>query len=124
TLLAGALAAGLCASAAAAEGPLAATSAGQVQGVREPGLRVFKGIPYAAAPVGARRWQPPAPVPAWQGVRDASEFGPGCVQPGTRAQTIYTVDVGPTSEDCLSLNVWAPEDARGLPVFVWIHGGA
>lgn len=100
--------------------------AGSLRGVREGGVTSFKGIPYAAPPVGAARWQPPSPADRWDGVRDASEFGPACYQPTIpgAANGIYYEEVGAMSEDCLSLNVWAPQDAENAPVFVWIHGGA
>ncbi len=100
--------------------------AGAVEGVVEGGIASFKGIPYAAAPQGDLRWQPPQQAPQWDGVRDATEFGPSCYQPTVpgAANSIYHDDVGTMSEDCLSLNIWAPEDASDAPVFVWIHGGA
>lgn len=100
--------------------------AGAVRGELADGIAVFRGIPYAAPPVGERRWRPPGPLPRWSDVRDASEFGPSCFQPMARAEasSIYADDVGPMSEDCLTLNIWAPEDATDAPVFVWIHGGA
>ncbi len=81
-------------------------------------VRSYKGIPYAAAPVGALRWKPPQPPASWDGVKVATAFGPGCMQ-GRAASPLY-------SEDCLTLNVWAPADAGGkrLPVMVWIHGGS
>jgi para-nitrobenzyl esterase len=104
--------------------PRAKIAAGDIQGNREHALNVFKGIPYAAPPVGAARWTPPAAVPGWKGVRDASAFGPACPQPVARVPSIYSQDLGATSEDCLSLNVWAPVDAKKAAVFVWIHGGA
>lgn len=98
--------------------------AGQLEGRIENGTRVFRGIPYAMPPVGAARWKPPVAMPRWDGVRAAAEFGPQCVQPAIGAKTIYARDPVPTAEDCLTLNVWAPADARKAPVFFWIHGGA
>ncbi|HVZ99475.1 MAG TPA: carboxylesterase family protein [Caulobacterales bacterium] len=107
-----------------ADGPVVSAPAGAVRGRAEGALHVFKGIPYAAPPVGDLRWKPPAPMPAWQGVRDALEFGAACIQPSRRITSIYASEIGATSEDCLTLNIWAPADARNAPVFVWIHGGA
>lgn len=98
--------------------------AGSVRGIEAEGLRVFKGIPYALPPVGPARWRPPSPVPRWQGTRDATAFGPRCPQPDYAAGSIYCTGPMPTSEDCLSLNVWAPAGAQDAPVYVWIHGGA
>ena len=107
-----------------AQAPVVRAPAGTVQGAAEDGLRVFKGIPYARPPVGALRWKAPAPLPAWQGVRKADAFGPACVQPRLPTPNIYTNPPARMSEDCLTLNVWAPKAAKKLPVFVWIHGGA
>jgi para-nitrobenzyl esterase len=104
--------------------PTVDAPAGMVEGRAEGALRVFKGIPYASPPVGPARWKPPGPLPRWAGVRSATEFGPACPQPEARLSTIYKDDPGPMSEDCLTLNVWTPADARKAPVFVWIHGGA
>ena len=104
--------------------PTVKAPAGTVEGRRQGDLRVFKGIPYALPPVGPARWLPPKPLPPWQGVKETSEFGPACVQPTVRAVSIYGEDLGVTSEDCLTLNVWAPADAHDAAVFVWIHGGA
>lgn len=82
----------------------------------------FKDIPYAAAPVGALRWRPPEPAPAWSGTRDATAFGPVCPQP---IMAWANGETGNQSEDCLRLNIWAPAGSQsGLPVMVWFHGGA
>ncbi len=125
------LAAGLLAAAAASAGaqggsssvtlsadtPVAVTG-GLVQGAEAAvaGVVAFKGIPFAAPPVGDLRWRPPAAVVPWDGVRDGGEAGAICVQGGGQG-----VD---QSEDCLFLNVWAPaETAEPLPVLYWIHGG-
>jgi para-nitrobenzyl esterase len=99
--------------------------AGKVKGTTEAGITAFKGIPYALPPVKGRRWQPPVPMPRWNGTRDASAFGPACIQPTSRNAGVYSPATPlPTSEDCLTLNIWAPKDARNAPVFFWIHGGA
>lgn len=100
------------------------SASGTLKGAVEGPLHVFKGIPFAAAPVGDLRWKAPSPVKAWQGTKDATRFGAACIQPTSRVQSIYAQDIGATSEDCLSLNVWTPADAKNAPVFVWIHGGA
>ena len=91
------------------------------------GVRVFRGLPFAAPPVGENRWKAPQPVEPWEGVRDASEFGHVCVQPDTGYTNIANMEGQPSrSEDCLYLNVWTPaEDARDrLPVMVYFYGGA
>ena len=109
-----------------AGGAVVDAPAGSVRGTSEGAVAVYKGIPYAAPPVGEARWQPPRPAERWDGVRDATAFGPACYQPTVpgAANGIYYEDVGAMSEDCLSLNVWTPQDAENAPVFVWIHGGA
>lgn len=104
--------------------PVVGTTSGTVGGLVEDGLLVFKGIPYAAAPVGQARWKPPEPPAPWDGVLPAMEFGPACTSPPRRTTTIYSSDIAPFSEDCLTLNVWTPQGANGAPVFFWIHGGA
>ncbi|HWE48021.1 MAG TPA: carboxylesterase family protein [Caulobacteraceae bacterium] len=109
-----------------AAGPLVQAPVGAAEGVSQGDLNVFKGLPYAQPPVGALRWTPPKPIEHWEGVRKASRFGAACVQPKAVGGTanIYADDPETMSEDCLFLNVWTPKDARGAPVFVWIHGGA
>jgi len=98
--------------------------AGKVEGLIEGKVRVFKGIPYVLPPVGAARWRPPSPMPRWKGVRRVTEFGAACLQPKPTLSNIYTRDPMPMSEDCLTLNIWTPIDARNAPVFFWIYGGA
>jgi len=101
------------------------TKAGTVEGMASPDgkIQVFKGIPYAAPPVGNLRWREPQPVEHWDGVRKATEFGARCMQ-GRIFDDMVFRDSGP-SEDCLYLNVWTPEAAAKakLPVMVWIYGG-
>lgn len=104
--------------------PVAAVAGGTISGRTVAGLRIFQGVPYAAPPLGTLRWRPPQPVVAWTGTRAATAFGPACIQPETRIPSIYTQPPMPASEDCLTLNVWAPAGATAAPVFVWIHGGA
>jgi para-nitrobenzyl esterase len=84
-------------------------------------VMVYKGLPYAAPPVGENRWREPQAAPAWSGVRMATEYGPRCVQNGFAPG----VDQALSSEDCLYLNIWAPKEMQpaGVPVIVWIHGG-
>ena len=100
---------------------------GELQGVVTDGVASFKGIPFAAPPVGDLRWRPPQPAVRWTAVRQAAEFGADCMQgrfgpppaPGAPPARV-------PSEDCLFLNVWRPESATPvakLPVMVWIHGG-
>ncbi|MGA7687277.1 MAG: carboxylesterase family protein [Terriglobales bacterium] len=98
--------------------------AGKIEGLAEGKLHVFKGIPYVLPPIGPARWRPPSPMPRWEGVRKAVEFGPACLQPKPQLSNVYTRDPMPMSEDCLTLNIWTPIDARNAPVFFWIYGGA
>ncbi|GAB5348650.1 carboxylesterase/lipase family protein [Alteriqipengyuania sp. 357] len=104
--------------------PVVATTQGAIRGTSEGTLRVFRGIPYAAAPVDQLRWAPPQPVEDWDDVYDASAFGPACIQPTVPAASLYNDPPARSSEDCLNLNIWAPDDADDAPVIVWIHGGS
>ena len=105
---------------------IADTTAGAVQGVRTGGVVAFLGVPYAAAPVGERRFRAPEPVAPWAGVRDAVTHGPTAPMPGYPppfdALLPNPVVAG---DEYLNLSVWTPDPgAQGLPVLVWIHGGA
>jgi para-nitrobenzyl esterase len=111
----------------AAPPPVVRVDSGQLQGVADDGVVSYKGIPFAAPPVGELRWRPPQPVAPWTGVRQAAEFGADCMQgrfgpppaPGGPATRM-------PSEDCLYMNVWRPASAAPgakLPVMVWIYGG-
>ncbi len=105
-------------------GPAVEVEQGQLVGVHEGEVDVFHGIPYAAAPIGERRWTAPSRRVAWEGVRDATEFGPSCIQPEVPASSLYYDPPVETSEDCLTLNIWARPDVAKAPVIVWIHGGS
>ena len=107
------------------EAPTVCTENGRVRGVTDGDVTSFKGIRYAAPPVGEYRWRPPQPVSNWEGVRDATEYGANCAQSGWGAAPGTIADG--SSEDCLFLNIWKPagsEEGSKLPVMVWIHGGA
>lgn len=99
--------------------PIIKTSSGPIQGIAEGGVRTFVGLPYAQAPTGANRWRPPQPPLPWSSVRRCDQPSPAAPQPD------FLGSPGPVNEDCLSMNIWAPEDAgkEPLPVMVWVHGG-
>ena len=109
--------------------PTAKIDSGPLVGVTEGPANVFRNIPFAAAPVGELRWAPPRAVKPWTAPRAAAEAGPSCPQPMNANGTPNSGGAdGPTSEDCLQLNVFAPRDAKrgnakGAPVMLWIHGG-
>ncbi|MFF8989133.1 carboxylesterase/lipase family protein [Streptomyces sp. NPDC014983] len=108
-------------------GPVVRTPHGAVRGRYERGAAVFRGIPYAAPPVGSRRFRPPEPPEPWDGVRDAAEFGPTAPKPPySEAFAPYLSDPSIPGDDCLNLNIWTPDPSPGarLPVLVWLHGGA
>ena len=111
-------------SPSANRGPVVDAPAGKIEGYVDGKLRVFKGIPYALPPVGEARWKPPAALARWTEVRKATEFGAACYQPTVTVQNVYSRGPLAMSEDCLTLNVWAPAEARNAPVFFWIYGGA
>ena len=116
----------LSAAAAAQDDPAPVqTQSGPVMGQMDGDVRIFRGIPYAAPPVGEARWTVTGPPAPWTDVLAADAFGPACVQPQRPGRRLALRE---QSEDCLSLNIWAPatqpDEAAERPVMVWIHGGA
>ncbi|WP_446223218.1 carboxylesterase/lipase family protein [Nocardia sp. IBHARD005] len=106
--------------------PIVTTTSGVIRGHTEAGVTRFLGVPYAAAPVGPKRFQLPEPAPAWDGVRAATEMGATCAQPPYPAYADALIGSdGIPGDEYLNVNVWTPDPgAAGLPVLVWIHGGA
>jgi para-nitrobenzyl esterase len=119
----------LAAPSLAAGGPIVAVESGKLQGISEAGpssLRIFRGIPFAAPPIGDLRWREPQPVARWSGIRPATEFAPRCMQQPLFSDMMFRSPA--PSEDCLYLNVWTPAKLDGaqrrkLPVLVYIYGG-
>ena len=86
-------------------------------------ITVYRGLPYAAAPIGELRWQAPQAAAGWDGVRVADTLPTAAFSYAT-SNFVWRREDFPVSEDCLYLNVWSPDNAEGLPVMVWFHGGA
>src|SRR6185503_6225221 len=120
--------------AASSDGLHVQTKQGALAGAMADGVRVFKGIPYAAPPVGPLRWKPPQPPAAWKGERDATKFGAACLSFDTskmaqaKRESALGYDIFSnvpaavgTSEDCLNLNIWAPVAAKKAAVMVWLQ---
>ncbi|MGH9616776.1 MAG: carboxylesterase/lipase family protein [Acidobacteriaceae bacterium] len=106
-----------CASFASAQ-DIVSIHTGRIQGSTQAGVTSFKGVPFAAPPVGKLRWMPPQPAAKWSGVRQSTQFGHDCMQ-------VPSIFSNSPAEDCLYINVWTPEHhGRNLPVMVWIYGGA
>ena len=105
---------------------IVSTAQGFVRGIEQRGVHAFLGLPYAAAPVGDLRFSAPQPPASWSGERDASRYGPVCLQqPMAGLFGQIGTPTNPPGDDCLNLNVWTPDPgSAGLPVLFWIHGGA
>jgi para-nitrobenzyl esterase len=103
------------------------TQSGAVSGVagNDAAVRVYKGIPYSAPPVGDLRWKKPQAPAVWQGTKQAAEFPKACMQAAYPQNSIYYRPAEPMSEDCLYLNIWtaAQSGKERRPVMVWVHGG-
>jgi para-nitrobenzyl esterase len=111
--------------AAAQDGPHTRVAQGELAGIKDRGADAYLNIPFGAAPVGDLRWKAPAPPPAWQGVRDATKFGPACMQQDAKPSAPWSIEyyvLPPYSEDCLSLNVWTTP-GKNKAVALFIPGG-
>jgi para-nitrobenzyl esterase len=113
----------LCGRPAAAQAPIVSVTSGQIKGVLADGITSFKGIPFAAPPMGELRWRAPQPVKPWTDIEQADRFAPACVQDPNALQAMGAPPA--MSEDCLYLNLWTPARSahERLPVMVWIYGG-
>ena len=106
----------------AVEAPTIAVEEGKLRGVVEDDILVYRGIPYAAPPVGELRWRPAQKPEPWEGLREADAFGPACPQVAVTDEDRN--ELGDMDEGCLTLNVWTLEEREELvPVMFWIHGG-
>ncbi|MCL2908360.1 carboxylesterase/lipase family protein [Shewanella fodinae] len=102
--------------------PIVQIQSGRIAGLHQQDVDIFLGIPYAKPPLGELRWQRPLTAPAWRGIRQATTFGPSCMQAPLPNDAAPLPDN--YSEDCLTLNIWRPSQLKGpTPVMVWIHGG-
>ena len=109
--------------ASAQDAPQVQTGNGILEGINESGIKVFKGVPFAAPPVGNLRWKAPQPVQKWEGIRKADEFGPNPMQENVFGDMMFGTKK--MSEDCLYLNIWTPAKTMDekLPVFIYFNGG-
>ncbi|WP_036879869.1 carboxylesterase/lipase family protein [Xylanibacter oryzae] len=109
--------------ASAQDAPQVQTGNGILEGINESGIKVFKGVPFAAPPVGDLRWKAPQPVQKWDGIRKADEFGPNPMQENVFGDMMFGTKK--MSEDCLYLNIWTPAKTMDekLPVFIYFNGG-
>ncbi len=103
--------------------PQVKTANGMLEGTNSSGINIFKGVPFAAPPVGNLRWREPQPVKSWTGVRKANKFGPRAMQLPLFSDMVFRSDG--VSEDCLYLNIWTPakSSTERLPVLVYFYGG-
>jgi para-nitrobenzyl esterase len=105
-------------------GTIVSVEGGSISGTSEQGVRVYKGIPYAAPPVGSLRWKPPQPVASWNGMKHGDQVGPACPHLPRASDSPFPEALERKSEDCLYLNVWtSARSGAAEPVMVWYHGG-
>src|SRR5258708_17623826 len=104
--------------------PIVDTRSGKIEGTEQLGCSVFRNVPFAAPPVGRRRWHPPQREEAWDGVRDATTPAPYIAQADMILEQMMGSDAVTKDEGALVLNVWTPSVDGRRPVMAWIHGGA